>query len=251
MKRIVLFIFVCCALVFSACNKKEPQLTLLTEVYPPLTFQGANGVSGFAVEVVKEIQKVLKTNYQPSLLDWDIAYQRAIKEPNVVLFTMERTPERDSLFHWVGPLGENITYLYVPSDSQLQLANIGEAKTLNRIGTVKNWFSEQFLVKEGFANLSGTAKPGECLKRLMNKEVDAAAFTDLTFGRIAEEAGFSATDAKPVLELLRTEYYIAISKGTDPNIVENWQKAFQSLETSGALNNLRNKWLTGREVTSD
>jgi len=248
MKRMILFVFICLTLMVSACGRKGQQLTLLTEEYPPLTFAGSKGPSGFAVEVVKEIQKALKSDAPITLLEWDSAYQRAVREPNIVLFTMERTPERDSLFYWVGPLGEHITYLYVPKDSDLNLASVEDAKKLPLIGTVKNWFSEQFLVKQGFANLSSSTTPGECLKQLMQKKVEAAAFTDLTIGRIAEEAGYSSTDAKPTLELLRTEYYIAISKGTDQKIVDAWQKAFQSLETEGALDKLRNKWLTGREV---
>ncbi len=249
MKRTILFVCVILLLV-AACAKKEARLTLLTEEYPPLTFMGQNGVSGFGVEVVREIQKVLKTDYQPVLTDWDTAYQRAVKEPNIVIFTMEKTPERDSLFHWIGPLGEHVTNLYAPAESPLQLNTVADAKALKSIGTVKNWFSEQFLVKQGFTNLSSSNKPAECIKQLMDKSLDVAVFTDLTFGRIAEEAGFSPTAAKPVLELLRTEYYIAISKGTDQKIVDQWKNAFQSLETSGSLNNLRNKWLTGREVST-
>jgi polar amino acid transport system substrate-binding protein len=232
-----------------ACTKKEAPLTLLTEEYPPLTFQGKTGVTGFAVDVVQEIQKVLKTDYKPTLVDWDTAYQRALSEPNVVIFTIEKTAERDTLFNWIGPLGENITYLYAPKDTKLQLANIEDAQALKSIGTVTNWFSEQHLVKQGFTNLISSAKPAECLRMLMENKVEAAAFTDLTFGMIAQEAGFSPTDAKPLMELLRTEYYIAVSKGTDQKIVDKWSKAFQSLETSGTLDQLRNKWLTGREVS--
>lgn len=227
-----------------ACSKQNRDMTILTENYPPLSYAENGVVTGYGAEVVAAIQNELKTSSTPVLLKWEEAYKRALSEPNVVIFTIEKTPEREGKFNFIGPLGANTTYIYALAENDLSLADIEAAKQVKTIATTTNWFSEQMLIDKGFTNLSSTPDPVETLKKLISKEADLAIFTDVTFPQLCQVAGVSPTTFKPMLELIQSEYYIAISKSTDPKDVRQWERAFDKLKEDGTLASLKKKWFS-------
>lgn len=243
MRKATMFVICILLVLLFSCTRKQAPLTILTEDYPPLSFAAGDSISGFAADVVSSIQAVLKINYKPTLLNWDEAYKRVISEPNIVLFSMDRTPEREELVHWIGPLGENKTFLYVYKDSPLKAINLEDAKQLKAIATTTNWFSEQYLKAQGFQNLVSSAKPSDSIKQLVTGRVELSVFSELTFPQIAEDAGYVPSDFRPVFEVMSSSYYIAISKGTDPKIIADWTKAFEQIKADGTLEKLKAKWL--------
>lgn len=229
-------------LLFVGCARKETPLTILTEDYPPLSYLENGKVTGFGAEVVAAIQKELQTAYQPSLVDWDEAYQRALNEPNIVLFTMDKTPEREDKFHFIGPLGESVASFYALAGSEIKLPDMEAAKSVKSIATTTDWFTEQYLKEKGFTNLNSDPDPKQAIQSLMEKKSELSIFTDITYPRLAQEAGIDPAALKPLLELMRSQYYIAISKQTDAKIVEKWRQAFAKLDQEGTLKTLKEKW---------
>src|SRR3990167_4825058 len=69
----------------------------------PYTYQKGERVVGTATEVVeKTLQAAGQTDYQVRLYPWARAYDMALKEPNVLIFLIARTPVRESQFKWAG-----------------------------------------------------------------------------------------------------------------------------------------------------
>jgi polar amino acid transport system substrate-binding protein len=85
---------------------------LVTEEYPPITFMKDGKPSGFVTDMVREIAARQKIPDNIRLTSWKNAYNMALLHPKVVLFSAERTPEREKLFQWVGPVGRNSAMLY-------------------------------------------------------------------------------------------------------------------------------------------
>lgn len=246
MKFIAYLLMVLVAVFSIACAKKSPEMTILTENYPPLSYEENGVVTGYGTEVVAALQAELGSEAKPVVLPWDEAYNRALSEPNVVLFTMEKTAEREDKFYFIGPLGANISSLYALKDSPLVLADLEAAAKVKAIATTTNWFTEQFLKSKGFSNLISKPDPIDNLKMLVNKEADLGVFTDVTYPQLCKEAGISPDTLKPVLELMQSEYYIAISKTTDPKIVQKWETAFAKIQSNGILENLKDKWFPNK-----
>lgn len=242
MNKMLIILCVFTLLFCLSCAKKQPEVTLLTENYPPLTYLDGDIVTGYAAEIVNAMQKVMKTDYKPTVLTWDKAYQRAISEPNIVIYSMERTDEREDKFHWIGPLGVNKTFFFSLANSELDISNLDEAKEVGAIGTVTDWFSEQYLKDKGFTNLVSSPNPTEVIEMLMNKKVDMIAFTDLSCKMIAEKARYSYSDLMPQFEFMSTGYYIGISKQTDARIVDKWEKAFQAIQRDGVISKQKARW---------
>lgn len=225
-------------------NSSKTPLVLLTEEYPPITYTGSDGkVTGIATEVVAEIMKRLQINYEIKLVKWDDAYAQALNNPNVVLFSTERTEKRENLFNWVGPVGTNITYFYAKKDSNLQISNLDTAKKVAKIATCSSWFTEQYLKDQGFTNLESFTDPKDDVNALVNKQVDLSVFTDMTIGNLVKDTGYSMSDIKPLYKLMETQFFIAISKGTSKYIVSNWQDAFLDLKNEGKLAEIYAKYV--------
>ena len=223
MNKMLIILCVFTLLFCLSCAKKQPEVTLLTENYPPLTYLDGDIVTGYAAEIVNAMQKVMKTDYKPTVLTWDKAYQRAISEP-------------------IGPLGVNKTFFFSLANSELDISNLDEAKEVGAIGTVTDWFSEQYLKDKGFTNLVSSPNPTEVIEMLMNKKVDMIAFTDMACKMIAEKARYSYSDLMPQFEFMSTGYYIGISKQTDARIVDKWEKAFQAIQRDGVISKQKARW---------
>jgi len=219
-------------------------LQVYTEQYPPLTFRNSFGeITGFGTDIVREIMKRNQVYSDIRLSFWSIGYELALHNPNVCLFTMDRTDLREDLFQWVGPIGTNTTWFYTKAGSGVEISSIEEARNLSAVGTVSSWFSTQYLQELGFTNLVSDRDPGVMAEKLMNGEIDAFVCSDVTFPDILKEAEYQYSDVVREFSLMSSDYYIAFSKNTEETIVNQWQSTLQSMKQDGTYEAIYAKWL--------
>ncbi len=208
--------------------------TLITEEYPPVTFMGANHrPSGFVVEIMEALMEQVGMDQEILVVPWAIGYDLALNLPNILLFSMDRTPLRDPLFSWIGPVGSNTAYLYGRRDFESILPDLMAAKAYSAIGTTQDWWTEQLLKDLGFANLKSALDPRDTVHQLIHGDVELAIFTDLTAPSLFESAGYSINDVVPLLPVRTQDFYITASKGTHPHFVYQLQKALDSIKRDG------------------
>ena len=233
-----------------AGTSNAPSLQLVTEDYPPITFMKDGKVTGFATEVVQEILKRLNQPDNIKMMAWDDAYNLALKEKNVLLFSTTRTEQRETLFKWVGPIGSYNDILYAKSGSGIVINNLEDAKKVGKIGVVDGWFSKEFLTGLDFKNLESTKLPAENAKKLVEGKVDLCAFTDTTAPEILKEAGYSMDQIAPAYVIKTYEFYIAFSKDTSDAIVSEWRRSFEEMKTDGTFGKISAKWVSsGAPIT--
>ncbi|MDO9465543.1 MAG: transporter substrate-binding domain-containing protein [bacterium] len=239
------------SIVLSGCNtinkpnisSEENEFQLLTEDYPPLTFERDGEITGFGTEVVREIIRRLNIADNIRILPWKEGYDLCLKEANVVLFTMKRTELRENLFQWIGPIGSNNTIFYAKKGSGIKIDSMDDAKKVSKIATCSAWFSEQDLKDAGFTNLVSSPVPTENVRQLVEGEVALSIFTDITIPEIAIQAGYSINDLEPVFVVSTGHFYIAISKTTPQSLVDLWKQAFQAMYEDGTFKRIYAKWI--------
>ncbi len=74
------------------------------EDYPVQFFDKQGRLTGMSVEIVQEIQRRLGVSDPIQVVPWARGLDKLDHEPNTMLLTMARTPERDSRYQWVGPV---------------------------------------------------------------------------------------------------------------------------------------------------
>lgn len=219
-------------------------LQIYTEQYPPVTFRNSFGeITGFGSDIVYEIMRRNNQFYNIRLALWSIGYELALNNPNFCLFTMDRTPIRENLFQWVGPVGTNTTWFYTRAGSGVVINSIEDAKKLIAVGTVSSWFSTQYLIQLGFTNLVSDPDPGVMTRQLMSGAVDAFVCTGITFPDILKEAGFKYDEVSPAFALMSTDFYIAFSLTTPGTIVNQWQSSLDAMKQDGTYDAIHRKWL--------
>lgn len=218
-------------------------LQFYTEQYPPLTYRDNQGIiTGFGTEMVQEIMKRQKSFHPINLTLWSNAYELALHNPNFCLFTMDRTPLRENLFQWVGPIGSNITYFYVRAGSGISINSLDEARNLGAVGTVSSWFSDQHLRSLGFDNLVTGADPAVMAAKLLSGEVDAFVCTNVTMPSILRVQGYTYNQVQPTFALLSSDYYIAFSKSTSAGTVTKWKQSLDATRQDGTYDAIFRKW---------
>lgn len=221
---------------------------LVTEEYPPITFMKDGKPSGFVTDMVREIAARQKIPDNIRLTSWKNAYNMALLHPKVVLFSAERTPEREKLFQWVGPVGKNSAMLYAKKGAGIRINSLEQAKAIGAIATTTNWFTEQHLQREGFENLRSSPDPRENVRQLMRGEVQLSIFTDITIPEIVRDAGYGMQDLEPVFTVLQTDFYIAVSRDTPAAVVQAWQSTLDRMKRDGSFESIYRRYLPDADV---
>lgn len=219
-------------------------LTILTEESPPSTILRPDGPSGLSVEVVREIQKRTGNTSRIEVLPWARAYDIAIHEKDVVLFATTRTPERENLFSWIGPLLSIKWAFFGLRGKARPLANLEEARKAPSIGVYNGDAREVFLKDHGFTNLDSATNPVGNLLKLKAGRVEYIVSTDTGLRAMFDQAGMQPEDVVNVLTFKDdVGLYIAISRGSDPATVTAWKKAFEAMTRDGTFQAIRERWI--------
>jgi len=84
-------------------------LMLLTEQNEPYNYLNPKTgmLDGSGVILLRKIMKLAGVPYSMRLLPWRRAYRQAMNAANTCVFVTNRTPSREALFQWVGPVTES------------------------------------------------------------------------------------------------------------------------------------------------
>ncbi|MBT0571307.1 transporter substrate-binding domain-containing protein [Curvibacter sp. CHRR-16] len=234
----------------SAASTAGVQIKVVTAHEPPFNFTDSankneasgNDVKGFSPDVVREILKRTGHKAELEITSWERTVESMKKDPNVALYSMARTPTRENVFAWVGPLVNSNSILYVKKGSGITIKSLYDARKLPSIGVLGGDSKEQFLVSKDFTNLDYSNDWPTIFRKLLDGKVTAITMTDTDLPVMAREAGLSAEDFEPACDLFVTRLFIGMSKATDPAVVRSWQDALDAMKQDGTFAQLAEKW---------
>ena len=221
------------------------ELRVLTEEYPPVSFQTAGRASGLGSEVVEEIQHRIGSHVTIQVVPWARGYRMVLDDPDVALFATMRTPERESLFKWVGPLTTVTTSFYAKHGATIRLNSLADAKAAASIVVPREYYSHQVLRNLGFTNLEPVTTPEMTVRMLLAGHGVLIAADNLTLPALLTEAGASRNDVELVYSFMQSQNYIAFSRGTPDELVQSWQSSLDDMKRDGSFARIYEKWLPG------
>lgn len=229
-------------------------IQLHTEVNPPYNYIASYSVddwnfAGSSVEIVNEIQAQNSYKNPINVTSWVAGYQALQYLPNYALFTTARTPERENLFQWVGPIVSFTDHFYTLTASNLQILTLDQAKALGSVATPPDWYSYDYLTTNGFANILATANTSEdAFDQLISGEADALLLPDTMVKWFCEQKGISPADLSMQLAGEDYEGYIAFSLSTSASVVSQWQNNLDAMKADGRFQAIWDRWYEGIEV---
>jgi polar amino acid transport system substrate-binding protein len=216
-----------------------PHLFLATEAAPPHSMLEGKRVTGIGPDTVREIMVRAHIENTIELLPWKRAYTAALERPDACVFSTTRTPEREALFKWIGPIGEADWVLMGRADRKLQLNSLEEARRY-RIGTYNGDARDQYLRKRGF---NVDPAPNDLLnpRKLMADRIDLWA-ASIRPGSVALERMGYADKIVPVLVFNRIRVYLACNRAVPDELTARMSSALASLQQDGTVQQILHRY---------
>lgn len=200
-------------------------------------------VGGPASQVVEAmLQRAGLTDYSLALYPWARAYDMALQQPNVLIYLIARTPEREPLFKWLGEVMRIEYHVYkLRGQPDIQVHSLADAKHYS-IGVLRDDVRQQYLQAEGFTKLVVSAHNRDNFRLLLNRQVQLVPMPERDARLQCAEAGvdFASLERVYTLDALSSGLYMAYSNSTDDEIVARSRTAFDSLKREGLLTRLMN-----------
>ncbi len=250
MKKILFTIFVA-ALILTGCeeepinssNQYSYKFKFITENYKPFNYQENGEVKGLAPEILKEICTQLNIPFEVSVLPWAEGYQKALNESNVVLFSTVLNETRKDLFKWAGPIASLDWSFYAASPTVLNITSLEQAKSVQKIGVIKDYAIEQHLKSEGFTNLIYVNDNVEGFNKLLNKEIDLFPSDHFSAEAALNSINKNIYAVTPVLTILTDLVYFAFNKNIPDNVVSDFQNQIDKMKANGKINSLYQQYM--------
>jgi len=218
--------------------QSEEPLRLFTEVFPPYSMavdgsshaRSAEEVTGFAVEIVKELVNRADVPCTLELVPWKRAYEQALTIPNNGVFSTTRTAQREELFQWVGPIAENNWVFMGLQDSPIVLQTLDDAREYRVGGYLEDAIAD-YLVEQGL-DVDYVANDVLNVRKLAKGRIDLWPVVQLKGPELAQSEGVAV---KEIFVIKRTEMALALNKQTDPAVVARLQLVLDGMHEDGTI----------------
>lgn len=240
--------FVTLILLISSFVSNANQLTFVAEDLPPFHFLGADKKpQGALVEVIKALMEKTKLSASIKLMPFAHSYDLALNQPNIFMFSLMKSADRNALFQWVGQSYKSKAFLVgLRSRSDININNLEEAKSFV-VGTIRGYHSEDYLKNAGFAtpnNLHLSVNYKHMWGMLFGHHIDFVLTNFVAIETELKSIGLDKKDIKPVVELhdFQGDLFIATGFSTPDKTVAILSDALQKIKTDGTYTKIMDKW---------
>jgi polar amino acid transport system substrate-binding protein len=240
--RILVPVLLCAS--FTAKPSQASEIRLLTGIEPPTNYLDDRGkLTGIAVDIIEELKRSLDVDAQIEVYPWARALKLAESNPDVVLFTDTKTPEREAMgFHFIGPFVTRRHMVYSRASDPTKPQNLKEiaAKKARVVGMRGDWRTQLF--KRDGAAIEETPQHIDSVRMLLAGRADFWLSSDLELPLMLKSAGAEPDAVNEAALIREASSYLLVSRGTDPARLEAWRVAFANLQATGFFEQLAKKW---------
>jgi polar amino acid transport system substrate-binding protein len=253
-RRQSILVGLCIALFGAGCFGQATVVRAVAgDATQPFNYRAAGKLQGLGVDAVRELERRAGVNFQVQELPFARAYMEGSTQPNVLLFTIARTAEREALFHWIACIAPRDVWLWrlkrrtdiVVNDMQqagrytIGVSN-GDAAIpeLERVGITPGHGLHVIHTRQSFDRM------------LRLDRIDLIPMLSSAEPWLSADADNPQEDMVPVIRLSNTGgYYLAMAKGSDPALVARLQTAFAAMRDDGSLLKMQKQWLPASALT--
>ena len=225
-------------------------LTVVTEELPPYNMTLDGKLTGMSTEVVQAVLKEAGETAPIQSMPWARAYDIALNSEKVLIYSIARTAQRETLFKWVGVIAPTRWYLFSLPGTQFNLKSLEDARQY-QIATVKDDVGEQYLIDKGFAigrNLQSSNKYEHNYAKLKAGRVDLWISNELNAHYLVRKgSGNPHENAVPQLSLDdlggANGLCMAFSRNTPDEVVERFRHALARVRADGRYDAIAARWL--------
>lgn len=221
--------------VVAACSMSaaaKPELLVVTEPMPVFQQMENGQVAGTNTLLVRQIIDEAGFAAEFQMYPWARAYNLALNQPDVLIYGMAKTKEREALFHWVGSLAAfQLGFIRLKTNGKAAINQLEAARDLT-IAVQRQDSTYDFLATQGFTEgkqLVVVADAAQSWLLLANGKVDLIVENPLLVPALSSLTGLASDEFEVVYLIpeLELHAYLAASKQTKPEKVLKLQQAYQ------------------------
>jgi len=239
------------ALAFTAASDEStqpldarPSIQVVTENFPPYNYVDKQGrLTGYATEILYKLLAQTAIDYEISVLPWKRAYRYATQNRNHLIYSISRTPQRESMFEWIGPVSKpvEVWFYKLKGNDKINLDQLSSLQDVRNyhigVMSASSYFS--YLQYHNFPNLHHVGSYEQQLSMLKKQRVDLIFMADTVFdnhfahgdkGSVIEKSGLQKKEFEKVYSPWSVTEYIAINKQSNPGIVQQLKQAYAALK---------------------
>lgn len=230
--------------VSGRCGGTLDEMTWLTEEYYPYNYREDGRVKGISADLLRLVwQEMGEPEHSIYVLPWARAYVQTQGTKNTVLFSMARTPEREKLFKWAGPIAHVRFVLAARKGSRITMDSMEDLAGL-RVGTLRGDVSDQLLQPfKDKCRVDAVVRMDQNLRKLDAGRIDLVAYEELSLRLLLQHDGRPPDALQTVYVLREVPVYYAFNLATDNALIQRFQSALNDAKNTEAYARLLNGYI--------
>lgn len=226
-------------LLLSKAAVAAQPLRVVLEVSPPHQTLENGKVGGLTTAVVEAMlqQAGLSASYE--VYPWARAFKIAATTPDVLIYNMARTPEREAQFEWISVVTRyKFGFLKLSRREDIQVSQLADIKHYV-VGAQREDFSAEWLrdsAKQPAQKLALQPDVLETWRLLVNGKLDLMIDDPQAIDDMLHQHQLERSDIEFVLfpPELAQHTWIALKKGSSPALVQRLRQAYQRIQGGSA-----------------
>jgi polar amino acid transport system substrate-binding protein len=237
MARLILAVIIFLTFV----GESRAALTLTTEEYPPFNMldERTKEPTGITVDKVVELMHRAHEPFTITSYPWTRAYQMALQKENTCVFSTSRTPEREALFAWIGPLAQSDWAVFARANDVRKPKSLEEVRPFT-IGGYIGAATATYLTQRGY-KVDLANNDGQNMQKLLQKHIDFWATGELMGKYLLGQAGLSG-QIIPLFKFELSELYMACNHAMNPRRVQNFNRILKEMDRDGSSAAIERKY---------
>jgi len=216
-------------------------LTLTTEEYPPFNMldETTRQPTGITVDKVVELMRRAQEPFTIASYPWPRAYQMALQTEDTCVFSTSRTPEREALFTWIGPLAKSDWAIFARADDVRKPKTLEDVRPFT-IGGYNNAATGEYLKLHGYKvdlAINDALNP----QKLLRNRIDFWATGELLGKYLIGKAGLTG-QIVPLFKFELSELYMACNRAMNSQRAEKFNRILKEMDRDGSSAAIERKY---------
>lgn len=224
----------------STAQTKQDTIQITTEHYYPYSIADKDGVVyGASADKIHDLFKRSKLAYQMNIMSWNRAFELARNHADTCVFSTSRTKERESSFHWIGPVMTGNWAVFGSPDKLNKVTSLKDIQQ-STIGTEEGQVSLAYLSEKGFKMVTSTESV-TTFKNVALGRIDYATAADTHGKKVIAENNLK-DKVVWLFNYSSSDYYSACNPKMDNRTIALLNKNLREMKADGSFKRIENKY---------
>jgi len=240
MGKFVSLFFLCLIVQWAGMDQARADalpLEIVCTQWRPYIFRENAVLSGPVYDIAKQVLDRAGITFEYKIEPWARVYHNGLTVNNYLIGCLGRTPARENLFHWIGPVTQGIdVYFYKLKSNPIIVTNLEQARQY-KVVTERGSYNHDFLRLQGFdkERIFPMTSNEQAMSLLSIKRYPLYLISEDRMVSLAKFKGIDPSIFERVLFAFSVKDYLAFSRNTSSALVKKVAAAYEALQAEGKI----------------